>query len=307
MKLRNFLSGYLISFLCLFFSGCNFADIGDLVTNQNSIKSTQTQEFKTINFNTEIINTEIPDPTEEFTTSPVTTCKLGLGLREETIDFLLKHKDQTGMIMAASSNLAETYFPLFDNSLRVLGAPSLNTLETKASRAQDANLPYDVLGYGLETSASTPEIEWEDVTGATQKAKEISDKYDKYLLMAPGFKLMSQNINFYAKMAEKADIWILQTQQLQKSPPGPEYRQEVERIVSLIRSGNPEIIIWAQITLPPDRTPDAEEWLVYRESIIDLVDGIYIGVYTWDKISEIELLNEIEAIYDSVCDNNEVE
>lgn len=182
-----------------------------------------------------------------------------------------------------------------------MGAPSLATLQDKGMRANSSGVPYEALGYGLETSKSTPDEEWQDLIGSTQKARQLADELHTQLLMAPGFKLMSDNEGLYPSMAAMADIWMLQTQQLQKGPPGPEYRQEVERIVNLIRSGNPGIAIWAQITLPPDREPNAAEWLEYRQAIMDLVDGTYIGVYTWDASNQDTLVNTIKSIIAAVC------
>jgi hypothetical protein len=104
-------------------------------------------------------------------------------------------------------------------------------------------------------------------------------------------------------MAAESDIWIFQTQQLQKQPPGPGYREDVARIVTEIREANPDIIIWAQITLPPDRAPDAEEWLAYHDAIRDLVDGAYIGVYLWDRVAESELLATMGTIFETICES----
>jgi hypothetical protein len=103
-------------------------------------------------------------------------------------------------------------------------------------------------------------------------------------------------------MAALADIWVLQTQRLQVNPPGSVYRQEVQRVVHQIRAGNPDISIWAQITLPPDRKPDADEWLAYRRSIADLVEGAFLGVYTWRSEDPELLVNTSRAIFASSCD-----
>jgi hypothetical protein len=222
-------------------------------------------------------------------------------LRHETIDILLENKEHIGLIMAANSRLAEMYFPQFEDRIRVLGAPSLDTLREKAERARVNEVPYEALGYGLETSRSTPAEEWRDLVASTLKAKALADEYNKLLVMGPGFLLMSRNEEMYAPMATIADIWIFQTQQLQKGPPGLEYRQDVERIIKLIRTGNPDIGIWAQITLPPDREPDAEEWLEYRNSILDLVEGTFIGVYTWDIFNQEQILNTLETILGNAC------
>jgi hypothetical protein len=206
--------------------------------------------------------------------------------------------------MAASSEMAESYFPQLEGWIRVLGAPSLDELGNKGDKANTSGLPYEGLGYGLETSQTTPEQEWKNLIESTGQARELVDLYGKMLIMGPGFQLMSRNEDKYAPMAALADIWMLQTQQLQKNPPGPAYREEVERLVGLIRSENPDIEIWAQITLPPDREPDATEWLEYRQLIVDLVDGTYIGVYTWDRVDNEVLVSTVDTIFNKVCGEN---
>jgi hypothetical protein len=217
----------------------------------------------------------------------------------------MAYKDHPGFVMSASAGLSEIYFPELEGWTRVLGAPSLEALQRKAERARASGLPYEALGYGLETSNSTPDQEWQDLVGSTHQAREISDQYGKLLNMGPGFRLMSRNEDKYPPMASLSHLWMLQTQQLQKNPPGSLYRQEVERIVNLIRSGNPDVTIWAQITLPPDREPNAEEWLSYRESIVDLVDGTYIGAYTWNSVDPEILVETIEAIFAAVCESEQ--
>jgi hypothetical protein len=228
---------------------------------------------------------------------------LGTGLRRETAPILMAYKDHPGLVMSASAGLSEIYFPELEGWVRLLGAPSLDTLQQKAERAMETGLPYEALSYGLETSRSTPDEEWRDLVGSTQRARDISDNYGKLLAMGPGFRLMSRNEDKYPAMAALSDVWVLQTQQLQKNPPGPAYRQEVEGIVDLIRSGNPDVSIWAQITLPPDREPDAEEWLAYRELIVDLVDGTYLGVYTWDSVDPDQLVATIDTIFAAACES----
>jgi hypothetical protein len=198
--------------------------------------------------------------------------------------------------MSASVGLAAEYFPALQGWIRVLGAPSLELMREKAEQARKRGVPYEGLAYGLETSRSTPYEEWQDLVGATEEAKDIANEYGKLLVMGPGYRLMSENPDRYPQMAALSDIWILQTQRLQVDPPGEAYRANVQGVVEQIRSGNPEISIWAQITLPPDREPSADEWLAYRRSIIDLVDGTYIGVYIWDAVDEDQLVATIEEI-----------
>jgi hypothetical protein len=248
---------------------------------------------------------ELSTSTPENTPLPgVSDGPIGLGLRQETVKILLDNKDCSGLTMAASSEMAESYFPQLEGWIRVLGAPSLDELGNKGEKASANQIPYEGLGYGLETSQTTPEQEWKNLVESTGQARELVDLYGKMLIMGPGFQLMSRNEDKYAPMAALTDLWMLQTQQLQKNPPGPAYRAEVERLVGLIRSENPDIKIWAQITLPPDREPDANEWLAYRQLIVDLVDGTYIGVYTWDRVDNEVLISTVGSIFNKVCGEN---
>lgn len=246
--------------------------------------------------------TTAPSPEAQVTvpaaTAQVTGCRLGTGMRNQTISLLLAYADRRGLVMAASPQLAEEFFPQLEGWIRVLGAPSLAELEEKAARAAQRGTPYEALAYGLETGESTPAEEWGDLVASTEKARALADRYGKLLLMGPGFRLMADHEEAYAPMAALSDIWMLQTQQLQKEPPGPGYRSNVERVVGLIRAGNPDIVVWAQITLPPDREPDAGEWLAYRESIADLVDGTYLGVYTWGTEDANVLAATMETVFE---------
>jgi hypothetical protein len=214
---------------------------------------------------------------------------------------VLRYKDYPALVMAANQAMAETHFPQLEGWIRVLGAPSLEDLERVAEQAEASGLAYEALGYGLETSNTTPEAEWHDLVGSTQEARAIADRYGKLLVMGPGFRLMSQNEDKYAAMAALADIWVLQTQRLQLSEPEVGYRQEVERVVGLIRAGKPDIEIWAQITLLPDREPDPETWLAFRAAIDDLVEGTYLGIYAWRTIDADLLITAADEIYAAAC------
>jgi len=245
-----------------------------------------------------------PVPTAQLqptVTIPVNDCRIGLGLRRETIDLALKYKDHPALIMTSGTDLAREVFPQLPGWIRTLGAPSLAVLERSSLAAAKLNLPYEGLSYGLETGKSTPQDEWHNLVSATGQAQELAHKAGKILVMGPGFGLMSDNEDKYGDMAALADVWVFQTQRLQIDPPGDKYRQGVERVVNLIRAGNPDVKIWAQITLPPDREANAEEWLAYRSSINDLVDGTYLGVYTWGIADNAKLLSAMDTIFATAC------
>jgi hypothetical protein len=292
---------FIVLSMFIFISSCTMDTGPALTPAQGSSTITSTPEVvvtmtptETMPVETPVINTPTPGLVSD-------DCQLGLGLRQQTIPVVIKYQARPGFVMTASAGMADEYFQQLKGWIRTIGAPSLVALETKARRAEEYQIPYEALSYGLETSQSTPDEEWQDLVGSTRAAKSIAERYGKQLVMGPGFRLMSDNEDQYPVLAEMADIWVLQTQRLQSNPPGEKYRAEVERIVNLIRSGNPGISIWAQITFPPDREPDAAEWLAYHESIIDLVDGTYIGIYFWDSSDDDGLVMSVEQIFEEVC------
>jgi hypothetical protein len=249
--------------------------------------------------------TGVPTVTPAPSRSPVAlplACPLGLGLRTETAPLILAYQDRPAFVMTGSFAMAARYFPELEGWTRVLGAPSLPTLEQKAERAELEGVDYEALAYGLETGPTTPEEEWQDVVASTRSARAVADRYDKLLVMGPGFRLMMQNEDLVPVMGVYSGVWMFQTQSFQKlHPPGADYRREVAEVVDLIRAENPDLSVWAQITLPPDRAPSADEWLAYRHSIADLVDGVYVGVYTWQTSDAGQLVATLEAILAAVC------
>lgn len=285
--------------------GCNNEPASTLIPTQIEPTPTSTLEEMVQFTATPTRFAETPDITPSATELHSTQCLLGTGLRQQTVPVILSYGEHNGFVMTASNALAEEHFPHLEGWIRVLGAPSLEQLEQKASRAEGSGIPYEALAYGLETSESTPDDEWQNLVASTERARSIADDYDKLLVMGPGFRLMSQNEDKYPAMAALADIWMLQTQRLQVNPPGSIYRAEVERVLDQITSGNPEIQVWAQIILPPDREPSSQEWLEYQDAINDIVSGTYIGVYTWDTHDNTKLVSTVSEIFENACEGEQ--
>lgn len=241
--------------------------------------------------------TPAPTASERATGVPAALCALGSGLRRDTTELQVAYPAAGRFVMVSSAGPAKEFFGQLEGGLRVLVAPSLAQLELLAERADQSGVPYDALGYGLEQGRHTTADELADLVGATQQAADLADKYGKRLVVGPGFKLMSEHWSDYSPMAANADVWILQSQRLQVHPPGPTYREEVEKVVNEIRAGNPDIEIWVQISVTPGPTTlSVEEWLAYRDSIIDLVEGVYVFDARDPNRPE-----TLEAIFDAVC------
>jgi hypothetical protein len=227
-------------------------------------------------------------------------CSVGSGLTTKTAALLVEQISHPSKIMTASSTLAETYFSQFVGWTRVLSAPSLADLESKAARALTNSTPYEVLGYGLESSSPAEEVA--DMVAATTAAKVIAGNYGKFLMMAPGFQLMSANEGLYDDMSALSDMWLFQTQKVQSDyPPGTGYYDECSRVIGLIRAGHADIPICAQILIPPNETPDPQKWLSYYYSIFRGINSAYIGAYlVWDYYEEAVVLACMENIFDHI-------
>jgi hypothetical protein len=237
----------------------------------------------------------LPAPTATY---PPAVCPLGAALRKDTIDLQLAYPGPGRLYWCWSRGLAQSYFGQLEGGLRVLIGPSLATLQEKAERAGQAGLPYEALGYNLEDKENRTIEERTDLVGATRQAADLAHEHGRLLMMVPGFKLMQANWSDYPQLAAYADLWVIQSLQLQKVyPPGPTYRQEVEKVIHQIRAGNPNIPIWVQITVVvKGQVLSAEEVLAYRQAIADLVDGVFI--YDARDPNRPETL---EAILAAVC------
>jgi hypothetical protein len=198
-------------------------------------------------------------------------------MRQDNRDLFTDYPAAGRFVMASNVGPAQEYYPQLEGALRVLVAPSFEKLADLAQSAEENSVPYDALGYGLERGRHTTAEELADLPASTQLGAELATQYGKTLVMGPGFGLMSEHESDYPKMSAFADVWILQSQRLQIHPPGETYRQEVKRVIDLIRAGNPDIEIWVSISVTPGPTVlSADEWLAYYNSIVDLPDGIFV-------------------------------
>ena len=105
----------------------------------------------------------------------------------------------------------------------------------------------------------------------------------------------------YAKAARYADVWLIQSQRFQidretaRHATPDAYRRNIQRVVALIRKGNPKTRIWVQIIVCPGARPgndfSAEEIVRLARSVKDIVDAVRI--YTAGASHGMETLKEI--------------
>jgi len=142
-----------------------------------------------------------------------------------------------------------------------------------------------IIGYNPERSPGTPEPEMDNLLESVQRAREMAEAYGSPLLVGPGLRDMQQREQLYPDLAKCCDIWLIQSQRLQMDPATreprtpEEYRAGVQRIVNLLREGNPEIKVFVQLIASGSGAADrftAEQFVAYVRAIEDLVDAVRI-------------------------------
>ncbi len=135
-----------------------------------------------------------------------------------------------------------------------------------------------------QTQAVTPPEELADLPGSILQARRLLADYPAQLVVGPGLSQMQRQEDLYPELARCCDAWMIQSQSLQLDPqsglpvtPG-EYRRQVQRIVDLLRRGNPQVRVYVQI-IPGAWTHQAtvnftaELTVSYLEAVADLVVG----------------------------------
>lgn len=228
---------------------------------------------------------------------------------ETTIPYLqsLNLEGYSGFIGTPTYEPGAEYFDEFAGWDRIFICNSHDCLKTRAGRAETEGIDYDYLSYGPERLGGVPDEEKNNLPWATQTAKEIADQWDKPLMISYSTRQLhleaeergydwNDPSEVVALLAPYGDVWMIQAADeywrlddgtirpilsQRVYPPGVEFRAEVERWVGWIRSANPDIKIWIQLGLQRigvegENNPSADLLLAYRDSIVDLVDGIYI-------------------------------
>ena len=142
-----------------------------------------------------------------------------------------------------------------------------------------------IIGYNPERSPGTTTEEMDNLVESVQRAKEMADSFGSPLLVGPGMREMLQQEHLYSELARHSDMWLIQTQRFQldqftrRVSTPEEYRASVERVVGMLREGNPEIRVFVQILASGRRAETlftAEEVAAYALAVEDLVEAVRI-------------------------------
>lgn len=141
-----------------------------------------------------------------------------------------------------------------------------------------------IIGYNPERSPGTTVEEMDNLVESVKRANAMADGFGSPLLAGPGLREMRQHEDLYPELAKHCDFWLIQSQSLQMNldrtlKPVEEYREGIERIVKMLREGDPEIRVFAQIVASGKPDADlfsAEELLERIHAIEDLAYAVRI-------------------------------
>lgn len=238
----------------------------------------------------------------------------------------------TGLAGTPTYSMGAEHFDNLHNWDKVFICNSHDCLNERAQRAAQESLAYDYLAYDPERQEGVPDEEKYNLPWATQTARQIADEWGKPLIISYSTRQLHQEAEergydwndpsaVVAMLAPYGDVWLIQAAdeywRLEDNtirpilsqrvyPPGDEFRAEVQRWVGWIKSANPNIKIWIQLGLqrigvPGENEPSADLFLAYRDSIADLVDGIYITPI-YGSIEQLPIANqEMVEVFHRAC------
>jgi hypothetical protein len=239
----------------------------------------------------------------------------------------------TGLAGTPTYGEGSTYFPQLPGWGRVQICNTHECLRTRGERAEIEDLAYDYLSYGPERQSGVPEEEKYNLPWASQIARDIADQYNKELILSFSTKQLHQEAEergydwndpspVVDMLAPHADVWLIQAADefwrlddgtvrpilsQRVYPPGPEFRAEVQRWVGWLRTANPDVEIWVQLAMqrigvPGATEPSADLVLAYRESIVDLVDGVYL-MPIYGSVEQFPVANqEMVQVFERACE-----
>jgi hypothetical protein len=137
-----------------------------------------------------------------------------------------------------------------------------------------------ILGYNLEAALSEEEL--------VSKEREMQSQAQADALSYAFGPLIVKLMKHCDEFARHADILVLQSQRFQTTD---EYEATVEGLIDRIRSANPDVEVWVQVSVnPPDRRRiEADEVIGDIHRVADKADliWIYFGPRTVPLMEEV--------------------
>lgn len=192
----------------------------------------------------------------------------GLGLSAGTLYVDLHNTYPTTFAYSPTLTNPKLYYPAWGAKLRTLIGLSLAGLANIAALAAAEAVPYDCLGYNLESSGDPGELE--DIAASCAAAKAIAVTHGKPLLVGLGGRLADEQAALVPACAASADYWLLQGQRQQVYPPLGQYKTEISARLDLALSGNPAAQLIVQVTTWNGMLMSSEQVHAYVQALVDL-------------------------------------
>jgi hypothetical protein len=124
-----------------------------------------------------------------------------------------------------------------------------------------------ILGYDLEEA-----IPKEELISREEEMQTAAGKNELLYVFGPTLLKLE---NFYDDFARHADAILLQSQHYQTNQ---EYEDQVEGLIEKIKSSNPDVQVWVQVSVNPraNRNITADEVIDEIQLIADRADLIWI-------------------------------
>lgn len=160
----------------------------------------------------------------------------------------------------------------------IFGVKDYNNASTLINKAIEKGA--SVIGYNLEGPLIMEEMIRQEAT-IYNMVKERGLTF----MSGPTVKNLEK---YYREFASYTDIIIVQSQRYQTEE---NYKEKVNGIVSKIRSANPDVKVWVQVSVNPPGNPyiTADEVVSNIREIIDIVDGVWIYYHQsrWNIAKEV--------------------
>lgn len=164
-----------------------------------------------------------------------------------------------------------------------------------------------IIAYNPERQPGTPAREMDDLVGSARRAGEMARAYGAPLLMGPGLREMQTREDLYPELARHCQIWLIQSQRLQldsvtrKPVEMARYRAGIQRIVDMLRQGNPRIQVYVQVVTTAERgttSLTSEQVAGFVHAIADVVDAVRIYGGSAQLLSEV--IERMEATHAAI-------
>lgn len=192
----------------------------------------------------------------------------GLGLSAGTLYVDLHNAYPTTFAYSNTIGNPKLYYAGWGAKLRALIGLTLTSLSNIADLAAAEAVPYDCLGYNLESSGDPGELD--DIAAACAAAKAIATANAKPLLVGLGGALADERAAEIPACAASADYWLLQGQRQQIYPPLGQYKTEISARLDLALSGNPATQLIVQVTTWNGMLMSSEQVHAYVQALVDL-------------------------------------